>query len=99
MRNKPKPFTSIAILEDQEQTSPLPDTPDPDGSAVDAQILASYVWLAASRYEEYKDALCLCVADAIPAIYAVAPAGQDLFREPEPMKLERIRQIVEEWMS
>jgi hypothetical protein len=99
MRNKPKPFTSIAILEDQEQTSPLPNTPDPDGSAVDAQILASYVWLAASRYEEYKDALCLCVADAIPAIYAVAPAGQDLFREPEPVKLERIRQIVEEWMS
>jgi hypothetical protein len=99
MRNKPKPFTSIAILEDQEHSSPLPDTADPDGSAVDAQILAYYVWLAASRYEEYKDALCLCVADAQPAIYAIAPAEHSLFREKEPMTVERVRQIVEEWMS
>jgi hypothetical protein len=99
MRNRPKSFTSIAILEDQEHTSPLPDTADPDGSAVDAQILARYVWLAASRYEEYKDALCLCVADALPAIYAIAPAEHSLFRESEPMTVERVRQIIEEWMS
>jgi hypothetical protein len=99
MRNKPKPFTSIAILEDQEHTSPLPDTADPAGSAVDAQILARYVWLAASRYEEYKDALCLCVADAIPAIYAIAPAEHNLFKEQEPMTVERVRQIAREWMS
>jgi hypothetical protein len=98
-RNKPKPFTSIAILEDQEHTSPLPDIADPDGSAVDAQILARYVWLAASRFDEYKDALCLCVADALPAIYAVAPAGHNLFRESQPMTVERVRQIIKEWMS
>jgi hypothetical protein len=99
MRNKPKPFTSIAILEDQEHTSPLPDAADPDGSAVDAQILARYVWLAASRFDEYKDALCLCVADALPAIYAITPAGHNLFRESQPMTAERVRQVVREWMS
>jgi hypothetical protein len=99
MRNMPKPFTSIAILEDQEHTSPLPDTADPDGSAVDAQILARYVWLAASRFDEYKNALCLCVADALPAIYAVAPAGRNLFSESQPVTVERIGQIVREWMS
>jgi 20S proteasome alpha/beta subunit len=77
----------------------LPDTADPAGSAVDAQILARYVWLAASRYEEYKDALCLCVADAIPAIYAIAPAEHNLFKEQEPMTVERVRQIAREWMS
>jgi hypothetical protein len=99
MRNKPKPFTSIAILEDQEHTSPLPDTADPDGSAVDAQILARYLWLAASRFDEYKDALCLCVTDALPAIYAIAPAGHILFRESQPMTVERVRQIVREWVS
>lgn len=98
-RNKPKPFTSLAILEDQEGASPLPDAPDPDGSSIDAQILARYIWLAASRYEEYRDAVCLCVADALPAIYAIAPAEHSLLRESEPMTLERIRSILEEWIS
>lgn len=99
MRSKPKPFTSIAILEDQEHTSPLPDSPDPEGSAIDAQILARYVSLSAFRYEEYKNAVCLCVADAIPAIYAIAPSGHDLFKESGPMTIEKIRKIVEEWVS
>ncbi len=99
MRNKPKPFTSLAILENQEHTTPIPDTADPDGSAVDAQILARYIWLAASRYEEYGDALCLCIADALPAIYAIAPAQHNLYKEPEPMTVEKVRQIVKEWIS
>jgi hypothetical protein len=77
----------------------LPDTADPDGSAVDAQILARYVWLAASRFGEYKNSLCLCVADALPAIYAIAPAGHNLFTESQPMSVERVRQIVREWMT
>lgn len=98
-RNKPKPFTSIAILEDQEHTSPVPDTVDPEGSAVDVQILARYVLLAASRYEEYRDALCLCVADTLPAIYAIAPAEHPLFSEPEPVTVERVRQILDAWIS
>lgn len=99
LRNRPKPFTSIAILEDQEHTSPLPDTADPEGSAVDAQILARYIWLSASRYEEYENAVCLCVADSVPAIYAIAPLGHGLFGESEPMTVEKIRGIIEEWVS
>jgi hypothetical protein len=99
MRNKPKPFTSIAILEDQEHSSMLPDSPDLEGSAIDALILARYTWLAASRYEEYKDAVCLCVADAIPAIYAIAPAEHSLFKESGPMTVERIRDLLVEWIG
>jgi hypothetical protein len=98
-RNKPKAFTSIAILEDQERTSPLPSIEDPEGSAVDAQILARYVWLAASRFDEYKNALCLCVADALPAIYAIAPVGLNLFGDSQPMTIERVRQIAGEWVG
>lgn len=99
LRDKPKPFTSIAILEDQEHTSPLPDTADPEGSAVDAQILARYIWLSASRYEEYENAVCLCVADSVPAIYAIAPPGHGLLAESQPMTVEKIRGIIEEWLS
>jgi len=98
-RNKPKAFTSIAILEDQEHTSPLPNTADPEGSAVDAQILARYVWLAASRFDEYKNAVCLCVADSLPAIYAITPAGHNLFADSQPMTIERVRRIINEWVS
>lgn len=99
LRNRPKPFTSIAILEDQEHTSPLPDTADPLGSAVDAQILARYIWLSASRYEEYENAVYLCVADSVPAIYAIAPSGHGLLAESEPMTVEKIRGIIKEWVS
>jgi hypothetical protein len=99
LRNKPKPFTSIAILEDQEHTSPLPDAADPEASAVDAQMLARYVWLSASRYEEYENAVCLCVTDSVPAIYAITPMGHDLFGESEPVTVEKIRGIIKEWIS
>ncbi len=98
LRNKPKPFTSITILEDQEHSSPLPDTPDPEGSSVDARILARYIWLSASRYDEYKNAVCLCVADSVPAIYAIAPAELGLFEESEPMTIEKIRELIANWM-
>lgn len=99
VRNKPKPFTGIAILEDQEHTSPLPDVEDPEGSAIDARILARYIWMAASRYEEYESALCLCIADAVPAVYAIAPAGHPLLEQTEPMTMKRVREILGEWIS
>jgi len=40
MRSKPKPFTSIAIFENQQRVSSLPDVVDPANSAIDAVILA-----------------------------------------------------------
>ena len=49
MRSKPKPFTSIAIFENQQRVSSLPDVDDPENSAIDAAILARYVWLAAAQ--------------------------------------------------
>ena len=98
-RNKPKPFTSITILEDEKHIGPLPDTADPEASAVDAQILTRYTWLSASRYGKYKNAVCLCVANAVPAIYAIPPAGHSLFEEAEPMTVEKIRGIIAEWMT
>jgi len=99
LRNKPKPFTSIAILEDQEHTSPVADAPDPEGSAIDAEILASYIWRSAARYEEYKNAVCLCIADAIPAVYAVGPVGHPLLRESAPLAVENLRTMISDWIA
>jgi hypothetical protein len=75
MRNKPKPFTSIAVFENQQKVSSVPDVDDPDGSAIDAGILARYVWLAASRYPEMERTCCVCVAESAHSAYVIAPAG------------------------
>src|SRR5207245_1426981 len=42
MRSKPKPFTGIAIFENQQKISAMRDLDDPEGSAMDAQMLARY---------------------------------------------------------
>jgi hypothetical protein len=75
MRSKPKPFTGIAIFENQQRISTLPDVDDPEGSAIDALILARYVWLAATRYPEYEQAYCLCVSEYRNTAYLICPEG------------------------
>ncbi len=77
LRSKPKPFTSIAIFENQQTVSTLPDADDAEGSAVDAIILARYVWLAASRYPEQKQTGCLCVSESRNSVFLIAPVGRN----------------------
>jgi hypothetical protein len=78
MRSKPKPFTSIAVFENQQKISSLPDVDDPENSAIDAVILARYSWLAASRYPEWEKTLCLCVSEHRDSAYVIPPAGKSL---------------------
>ncbi len=98
-RNKPKPFASLAVLENQRKFTAIPDIEDPEGSAVDAEMLASYIWLAASRFDEYKNALCLCIADAIPAAYIVAPSDHPLLREAHPLAVSKLLAMLKTWLS
>lgn len=83
MRSKPKPFTSIAIFENQQRVSTLPDVDDPENSAIDAAILARYLWLAARRYPEGEHTLCLCVSEHLDSAYAVLPEGKSLGWSPD----------------
>jgi len=83
MRSKPKPFTSIAIFENQQRVSSLPDVDDPENSAIDAAILARYVWLSASRYPEGEQTVCLCVSEYRDSAYVILPAGKTLGWSPE----------------
>jgi hypothetical protein len=77
MRSKPKLFTSIAIFENQQKISSLPDVDDPENSAIDAAILARYVWLAASRYPEQRQTICLCVSEFQNSAFLIAPAERN----------------------
>lgn len=73
VRAKPKPFTGIAIFENQQKISAMRDVDDPEGSAVDALILARYVWLSALRYEEDEQTCCVCVSESSRTAYLIAP--------------------------
>ncbi len=79
MRQRPKPFTGIAIFENQERISKLPAVDDPKGSAVDAAMLARYVYLSARRYPEGEATAYVVVAES---------AGSALLLLPEAMKKE-----------
>ena len=99
MRSKPKLFTSIAVFENQEKISPLPDVDDPENSAVDAAILARYVWLSARRYPEYDRSLCLCVSEHLNAAYVIAPPGMNLGNSGDTISPEDIYRTITSWLT
>lgn len=55
IRNKPKPFSSIVMFEDQKRANPVPDEKDLAGSLLDTELLAEYVHLAAQRLAPYHE--------------------------------------------
>lgn len=100
VRSKPKPFTSVAVFENPDQINPLPAVDDLSGSALDAQELAFYIWLAASRYDEYQNnTACVCLAESLSEAYVIAPSEFGLFREAQPVPIDRFRAAVAEWLS
>ncbi len=99
VRSKPKPFTSVAVFENPDQINPLPAVEDLQGSALDAQVLSLYVWLAATRYEEYRNAVCLCLAEGLSETYMIAPPEFTLMRDAQPVSLDRCTSALAEWLS
>lgn len=100
VRSKPKPFTGVAVFDNPDQINPLPAVDDLPGSAADAQMLALYVWLAASRFEEYqRSTVCICLAEGISQAYVVAPPEFDLENGPGPISLDRLRSTLAAWMA
>jgi hypothetical protein len=100
VRSKPKPFTGVAVFDNPDQVNPLPAVDDLPGSAVDAQMLALYVWLAANRFQEYqRSTVCVCVAESLSQAYVVAPPEFTLWQETEPVSLERLGEALRTWIA
>jgi hypothetical protein len=100
VRQKPKPFTGVAVFDNPDQVNPLPAVDDLPGSAVDAQMLALYVWLAAFRYQEYQHAtVCVCVAESLSQAYVIAPPEFTLSKETEPVPLDRLGDALRAWIA
>jgi len=100
VRSKPKPFTGVAVFDNPDQVNPLPAVDDFEGSAVDAQMLALYVWLAAGRYEEYQQStVCICIAESLSQAYMVAPPEFTLEQESGPVSLSRLGHALRNWIG
>ena len=100
VRSKPKPFTGVAVFDNPDQVNPLPSIEDFEGSAVDAQMLALYVWLAASRYEEYqRSTVCLCLAESLSQGYVVGPPEFALADDHGAVGMDRLSTALREWIS
>jgi hypothetical protein len=100
VRSKPKPFTGVAVFDNPDRVNPLPAVDDLPGSAMDAQMLALYVWLAAYRFDEYqRSTVCVCMAESISEAYVVAPPEFTLGKEAEPVTLDRLRDALCKWIS
>jgi hypothetical protein len=99
VRSKPKPFTGVAVFDNPDQINPLPAVNDFEGSAIDAQMLALYVWLAAGRYEEYqRSTVCICIAVSLAQAYIVAPPEFTLSEAAAPITLDRLGKALVAWM-
>jgi hypothetical protein len=100
VRSKPKPFTSVVVFENPDEVNPLPAVDDLPGSALDAKVLARYVWLAASRYDEYRrNTVCVCIAENLSEAYVVAPPEFAWWPEAEPVTLDRLRSSMIHWLA
>jgi len=100
VRSKPKPFTGVAVFENPDQVNPLPSVDDLPGSAIDSQILALYIWLAAERYGEYqKGTACVCIAESLSQAYVVAPPEFPIKAEASRVGVAELSQALHEWMG
>jgi hypothetical protein len=55
IRHRLKPFSSVAVFEDQGRANPAPEQDDAPSSLIDAQILAEYVYLTTARLPSYAE--------------------------------------------
>jgi hypothetical protein len=100
VRTRPKPFTGVAVFDNPDQVNPLPAVDDFEGSAVDAQMLALYVWLAASRFEEYqRSTVCVCIAASLSQAYIVAPPEFTLSQDAAPITLNGLGKALDVWIT
>ena len=99
LRFKPKPFTSVAVFEDPARANPLPSEPDPDGSAVDAGMLAYYSWLGMRRYPECHRTACVCLFDKAASLLVSGIDDFPLWKEPGPVSPQRLASILRDWLA
>jgi hypothetical protein len=100
VRSMPKPFTAVAVFENPDEVNPLPPVDDLEGSALDAEVLAHYIWLAAARFHEYRSStVCVCLAERLNQAWLVAPGDFPLAAEPQAVPIDRLHDALLAWIA
>ena len=74
IRNKVKPFSSLLIYTDQEETTPIPTQADMLGSYVDLEVFYQYIWQECNKHAEYrKNTAFLFIGEGMDALFLIAP--------------------------
>ena len=95
IRQKLKPFSSAVLFEDQKRSNPTGDAPDPDGSLVDALLLAEYVHLAAQRVRPAAGSATIMAAADLDRILVLG----DTLRLPETIDSDKLQSALLSWLS
>jgi hypothetical protein len=105
IRDKPKPFSSLAWFEDQARANAVPDQLDPDGSLVDGAMLSRYVYLTARRLAPYsgRTVTWFTVANRKSALLVVPDVAPDakqtwLPRTDRPVTADEMREACLSWL-
>jgi hypothetical protein len=102
IRDKPKPFSSLAWFEDQGRANPTPDQSDPEGSLVDDALLSRYVYLTARRLAPYAGHTMawFTAADRKSAVL-FAPDGKPAWRPrtDRPLPAPEMRDACLNWLK
>ena len=89
IRNKVKPFSSLLIYSDREETNPIPTRADMLGSYFDLQVLYQYIWQECEKYAEFRRYTAyLFIGTGMDGLVAIAPPdfpipGPEAPRRPE----------------
>ncbi|MDE3199304.1 MAG: hypothetical protein KGN79_00155 [Acidobacteriota bacterium] len=100
VRDKPKPFTGVAVFDNPNEVNPTPAVEDLPGSAEDAEMLSLYVWLSALRYTEYQShTACICIAESLEQAYLIAPEDFPALTAQKPVTLTQLSEILRKWVA
>jgi len=100
IRNKVKPFSSLLIYSDQEETNPIPTQADMLGSYVDLEIFYEYIYNECEKYAEYRrNTGYLFVGEGMDALLAVGPADFPLLLNDRTRTLEDVFDEARQWLG
>ena len=99
VRNKVKPFSSLLIYSDQEETSPIPTQADMLGSYVDLEMYYQYIWQECGKYAEYRrNTGYIFVGVGLDALFAIGPPDFPLLLSDTPRRLEDVFHACADWL-
>jgi hypothetical protein len=100
IRNKVKPFSSLLIYADQEESNPIPTQADMLGSYVDLEIFHQYLYQECEKWPEYRlNTTYLFVGEGLDALLAIGPPDFPLLAAEAPVRLEDVFREAKAWLG